>query len=68
LTAQDLFKVGIIDEIIPEPLGGAHRDPQKTAESLKGVILKNLKELKGLSTDNLLKARYKKFREIGVTG
>ena len=68
LTAQDLFKAGIIDEIIPEPLGGAHRDPQKTAESLKGVILKNLKELKGLSTDNLLKARYKKFREIGVTG
>lgn len=66
LTAGDLLKLGIIDEIVPEPLGGAHRDPQKTAENLKNIILENLKELKGISRDNLLKARYKKFRDIGA--
>ncbi len=67
LTAQDLLKFGIIDEIIPEPLGGAHRDPQKTAEGLKEIVTKNLRELKALSKDSLLKARYKKFRDIGRT-
>lgn len=66
LTANDLLKLGIIDEIVPEPLGGAHRDPQKTAQNLKGIILDNLKELKALNKDNLLKSRYKKFRDIGA--
>ena len=66
LTAQDLLKAGIIDEVIPEPLGGAHRDPQKTAQNIKESILKNLKELKGQDTDTLLKFRYKKFRSMGV--
>jgi len=66
LTAHDLLKLGIIDEIVPEPLGGAHRDPQKTAENLKNILLENLKELKALNKDNLLKARYKKFRDIGA--
>ncbi len=65
LTAGDLLKLGIIDEMVPEPLGGAHRDPQKTAENLKSIILDNLKELKALSKDSLLKSRYKKFRDIG---
>lgn len=66
LTAQDLLKMGIIDEIIPEPLGGAHRDPQKTAETLKSSIVNNLKELVKLGKEELLDLRYKKFRGMGV--
>ncbi len=68
LTAQDLLKMGIIDEIVPEPLGGAHRDPQKMAQTLKGRIIEYLKELKALKTDELLKMRYEKFRSIGSIG
>jgi len=66
LTAQDLLKMGIIDEVVPEPLGGAHRDPQKMAATVKEAINKNLKELKSLSTNELLKLRYKKFRDMGA--
>ncbi|MFH0763157.1 MAG: acetyl-CoA carboxylase carboxyltransferase subunit alpha [Candidatus Omnitrophota bacterium] len=68
LTAEDLLKMKIIDEIVPEPLGGAHRDPQKAAEELKKVINRNLKDLKAKSIEELLKLRYKKFREMGVLG
>ena len=68
LTAEDLLKMKIIDEIVPEPLGGAHRDPQQTAEGLKKVINRNLKDLKAKSIEELLKSRYKKFRDIGVLG
>ncbi len=67
LTSQDLLKMGIIDEIILEPLGGAHHDMQKTAQNLKEAIKKNLKELKAYTKDELLKLRYKKFRSMGVT-
>jgi acetyl-CoA carboxylase carboxyl transferase subunit alpha len=67
LTGEDLLKLKIIDEIIPEPLGGAHRDPQKTAASLKESIVKNLKELKPLAKKELLELRYNKFRNMGVT-
>ena len=66
LTAQDLLKEGIIDEEVPEPLGGAHRDPQKMAQTLKEAILRNLKELKSVKKSELLEARYNKFRKIGV--
>lgn len=65
LNAQELIKLGLIDEIAPEPMGGAHRDPQQTAENLKHIILKNLKELSSLTPDELLQQRYKKFRSIG---
>lgn len=66
LTAQDLLKLGIIDEVISEPLGGAHREAQKVAQNLKEAINRNLKELKSLDKDELLKLRYKKFRSMGV--
>jgi len=66
LTASDLLERGIIDEIIPEPLGGAHRDPQKIAATIKDAINKNLKELKAISSEELLKLRYKKFRNMGA--
>ncbi len=68
LTAQDLLKLGIIDEIIPEPLGGAHWGPEETAQGIKESINRNLKELKALTENELLKSRYKKFRDIGVVG
>lgn len=67
LTGDDLLSLKVIDEVIPEPLGGAHRDPQKTAQNLKESILKNLKELKAMSKEELLKLRYEKFRGMGVT-
>jgi acetyl-CoA carboxylase carboxyl transferase subunit alpha len=66
LTAKDLLKEGIIDEIVPEPLGGAHHDPQKMAQTMKSMILKDLKELGEMKKEDLLKSRYKKFRGIGV--
>ena len=68
LTGPDLLRMGIIDEVISEPLGGAHRDPAKIAQNIKEFILKNLKELGSLEKDELLKLRYKKFRGMGVTG
>jgi acetyl-CoA carboxylase carboxyl transferase subunit alpha len=68
LTGQDLLKMGIIDEVIPEPLGGAHRDPAKIAQNIKESIIRNLKELEAFDKDELLKLRYKKFRGMGVTG
>jgi len=68
LTGADLLKMGIIDEVIPEPLGGAHRDAQKTALNIKEALLRNFKELEPLTKAELLKLRYKKFRTMGVTG
>ena len=65
LTASDLLNLGIIDEIVPEPLGGVHRDPEKMAQILGNSISKHLKELSELSKTELLKTRYKKFRNIG---
>jgi acetyl-CoA carboxylase carboxyl transferase subunit alpha len=67
LTAQDLLNLGIIDEIVPEPLGGAHRDAHAAAQSIREIIIKNLRELRQLSKEELLRLRYKKFRGIGVT-
>jgi acetyl-CoA carboxylase carboxyl transferase subunit alpha len=68
LTGPDLLKMGIIDEVIPEPLGGAHRDPAKIARNVKEAIIRNFKELESLDKDELLKLRYEKFRSIGITG
>ncbi|MCM8772535.1 MAG: acetyl-CoA carboxylase carboxyltransferase subunit alpha [Candidatus Omnitrophica bacterium] len=66
LTSRDLLELGIIDEIIPEPLGGAHSDWEKTFEYMKSAIEKNLKELKMIKIDELIELRYKKYRKIGV--
>lgn len=65
LTAEHLLKFGIIDEVVPEPQGGAHRDPQAVAAQLKKAILKNIKELSSFSSEDLLEKRYEKFRRIG---
>ena len=66
LTARDLLKLKIVDEIIKEPLGGAHRDHQTTAKNIKAAINKYLQELLPLSKKELLERRYKRFRKIGV--
>ncbi|PIP67808.1 MAG: acetyl-CoA carboxylase carboxyl transferase subunit alpha [Candidatus Omnitrophica bacterium CG_4_9_14_0_2_um_filter_42_8] len=65
LTAKDLLGLGLIDEEIPEPLGGAHRDPEKAAQNIKKVIKKALKELKSIPERELLRLRYEKFRKMG---
>ncbi|MHB1079774.1 MAG: acetyl-CoA carboxylase carboxyltransferase subunit alpha [Prosthecobacter sp.] len=65
LSAQDLSKLGIIDGIIPEPLGGAHNDHFAAANSLKDAVLATLKELNALPTAQLLEERYQKFRALG---
>ncbi len=66
LTAPDLLEAGLIDGIIPEPLGGAHRDFEQTAESIRKMVSKAFDELKGFSKKELLDERYKKFRRMGV--
>lgn len=65
LTGEDLLKFGVVDEIIPEPTGGAHRDPEIVAANLKKTVLKYIKQSSSLSTKELLNARYEKFRKIG---
>jgi acetyl-CoA carboxylase carboxyl transferase subunit alpha len=65
LTAQDLKELKIIDDIIPEPLGGAHRDPELVAKRLKEYILKAMEALQGKSPAKLVEDRYKKIRRIG---
>jgi acetyl-CoA carboxylase carboxyl transferase subunit alpha len=65
-TARDLLGFGIVDEIIPEPLGGAHRDHRRMATTLRGSLNAALGELCGLPLDRLLERRYEKFRRIGA--
>jgi acetyl-CoA carboxylase carboxyl transferase subunit alpha len=65
-TAEDLKKFGVIDEIVLEPLGGAHRNHPDMARSLKEVILRHLKELRVLPEEDLLRRRYEKLRAVGA--
>lgn len=65
VTARDLEKLGIADEIITEPPGGAHRNPSKMAEILKEAILRNLDELSKIPIDELIKKRIAKFSQMG---
>jgi acetyl-CoA carboxylase carboxyl transferase subunit alpha len=66
LTAKDLASMKIVDEVISEPPGGAHRDPARTAETLGRSLRKHLSAIKGLKPDALVEDRYKKFRAIGI--
>src|SRR5881394_2129765 len=65
ITANDLRELGLVDEIVPEPLGGAHNDTKATAETLKKVLLQNLEVLLQLSVADRMKQRYAKFRSYG---
>ena len=64
LTAKDLYELGVVDEIIPEPLGGAHKDVNKTIENVKNSVIRNISELINIPLDDLVKKRYKKYRVI----
>jgi acetyl-CoA carboxylase carboxyl transferase subunit alpha len=66
LTAKDLAGFGIVDELIKEAPGGAHRDPKLTAENLAGAIRRQLADLKALTPEQLVRQRYQKFRAMGV--
>lgn len=65
LTARDLEKLKLVDEVIPEAMGGAHQDPEKAFGDLKKTVLRHLKELSAIPTDKLLAQRYAKFRRVG---
>ena len=66
LTAEDLLKLGVVDEIIVEPEGGAHRNYEHAATQVKEALIKNLEILSHTSLDELLSNRFKKYRAMGV--
>ena len=66
LTAKDLLEFKVIDEVVPEPPGGAHRDPARAAEALGRSLRKHLAQLETMSKEALVEERYQKFRAIGV--
>ena len=65
ITAEDAIRLGVIEEIVPEPLGGAHRDLPMMSRLLAEAIGRNLAEVENLSPDELLEARYQRFRKLG---
>jgi acetyl-CoA carboxylase carboxyl transferase subunit alpha len=66
VSADHLEKLGVVDEVIPEPPGGAHHDPSQAAGALKYALQKHLNDLRALDHDKLLDARYERFRHLGV--
>ncbi len=66
LTATDLTALGVVDGVIPEPVGGAHRDPEATAALLKQAILGHLDRMSGVSGEDLVEQRLQRFRRLGV--
>jgi acetyl-CoA carboxylase carboxyl transferase subunit alpha len=66
LTSRDLREKGVIDEVIPEPLGGAHRNHREAASNLKTYLIRALREIESAPRATLLDRRYEKFRKIGV--
>lgn len=66
LTAADAIGFGAVDEVVPEPLGGAHRDPDAAGRALRETLVRLVSELKGLDADTLLQGRYDRFRKLGV--
>tara|TARA_A100001015_G_C14320238_1_gene455314 strand:- start:36 stop:494 length:459 start_codon:yes stop_codon:yes gene_type:complete len=68
LSAQDLLKLGVIDDIIPEPLGGAHRNHDEIAHNIKNTILENLNFFESMSSEEIFDHRKNKFLKIGREG
>ncbi len=66
LTAHDLFQMRVIDEVVEEPVGGAHRDPRRAAELLKEAVTRNLTEIREIPLPQLIQLRYEKFRSLGI--
>ncbi|WP_376793641.1 acetyl-CoA carboxylase carboxyltransferase subunit alpha [Thermogemmatispora sp.] len=68
ISARELYALGLIDELVPEPLGGAHHNHRLTAENLKASLIHHLEELKSIPVDRLLQLRYEKYRAVGPFG
>ncbi len=68
MTATDLYELGVIDEVISEPVGGAHRDPQGAAQRVVKAIATHLGQLEELPIEDLLARRYAKYRRMGAVG
>ena len=66
LTAQDLLELKVVDEVIPEPLGGAHRDPEETARRVQAAVLRHVRALIDLPAQELLDRRLEKYMRMGV--
>ncbi len=66
LTAPELKSLGIVDEVIPEPQGGMHRNPEPTLAAVRTALIKNLDQLQSLTPSQLLESRYQKFRSLGT--
>jgi acetyl-CoA carboxylase carboxyl transferase subunit alpha len=66
ITADRLKGLGIVDNVVPEPMGGAHNDPLAMAETLRGELVKQLAVLKKLDTDKLLERRYERLMSYGI--
>lgn len=66
MRSKDLLRLGVIEEIIEEPIGGAHRDPHLTASRLKHFLRNQLRELTRIPTDSLVQERYERFRKLGI--
>jgi acetyl-CoA carboxylase carboxyl transferase subunit alpha len=66
LTAPDLLELGVIDEIVPEPLGGAHADPEEACRQVGEALARSLEALEGKSPDELVEERYDRFRVLGA--
>lgn len=66
LTAPDLLDLGVIDRIVPEPIGGAHREPQRAADILKEILVEELKSLKKMKVEKLIEKRIEKFAKMGA--
>jgi len=66
LTSKDLLRLGLVDTVVPEPLGGAHRDVPGTLQSVRAQVLAWLEELRGVPTEQLLEQRFQKFRNMGM--
>ncbi|MGB2283085.1 MAG: acetyl-CoA carboxylase carboxyl transferase subunit alpha, partial [Flavobacteriaceae bacterium] len=66
LTAKDMKRMKLVDQIVKEPLGGAHKDPQKTYLAIENAILKSFDELKVLSQNELVEQRMDKYAQMGV--
>jgi acetyl-CoA carboxylase carboxyl transferase subunit alpha len=66
LSADHLERLGVVDEVVPEPSGGAHNDAAQAAGALKYALLKHLNDLRAMETDRLLAARHERFRHLGV--
>jgi acetyl-CoA carboxylase carboxyl transferase subunit alpha len=65
LTARDLLELGVVDEVVPEPLGGAHLDPDRAAQALHEALARHLREVRSLPAEERLRRRYDKYRRMG---